>query len=142
MKCDIENNFIIAKLADGEDLFEGIGKIIEKYNVTSGIILSGIGMLRDFEIGYFNGKDYQKEVYEKPHELIALHGSIAMAGKKPTIHLHCGVARGDHLLMGGHLFGAKVAVLNELVILKLEDMKLVRKKSRKSGIMELEVDSD
>ena len=140
MKCDIENNFIVAKLTDGEDLFAEIQNIVEKHNIKSGIIISGIGMLKDFEIGYFDGKEYLKEVYDQPHELVALHGSIAFDRRKLVTHLHCALARNDHHIIGGHLFGATVAVLNELTILKLDEMRLSRRLNKKSGLVELEVE--
>jgi predicted DNA-binding protein with PD1-like motif len=142
MKSDIENNYIVAKLADGENLFGEIEKIVAKYGIRSGIIVCGIGMLKDFEIGFFNGSEYKKEHVTEPHELIALHGSIAFEKKKLVTHLHCGVARCDHSLIGGHLFSATVAVLNELTILKLEEIKMSRKMNRKSGLVELEINSD
>lgn len=142
MKCDIEGNIVVARLYDGEDLFTEIERILQGYEIDSGIVVSSIGMLKDFEIGYFDGKEYLKERYAEPHELIALHGSIAMMKKKPSIHLHCGLANREHRLIGGHLFSAKVCVLNELALLKLGDMKLTRKLNRKSGLTELDIETD
>lgn len=139
MMSDMENNFIVAKLNDGENLFDSLKRLTREYNIRSGTILSGIGMLRNFEIGFFNGERYIKEKIRQPYELIALHGSIATVNNKPSIHIHCGLAGPDHRLIGGHLFRAKVAVLNEITILKFDDMGLTRKKNKKSGIAELEI---
>ncbi len=35
-----------------------------------------IGMLKDSVVGYYNGKEYEKRVFKKGHELLGLHGSI------------------------------------------------------------------
>jgi len=139
MQSAEERHFVVVKLNDGEDLFESIGKVVEKHNISSGIFLGGVGMLRDFEIGYWGGKEYLTEFHETPHELIHLGGSIAHVDGKFMPHIHCAVAGPDHSLKGGHLNRAKVAVLNEITILKLHDFYLTRKLNPTSGLMELEV---
>jgi predicted DNA-binding protein with PD1-like motif len=110
----IEGNLIFAKLDKGEDVFSSIERLIEIYGIKGGTVLSGIGMLREFEIGYFNGKEYEKKFVEKNHELVALHGSISQ--DEPRLHLHAGLAGPDHMIIGGHLFRGKVDPLLELTI--------------------------
>ena len=53
MKSGLENNIIFAKLDDGEDLFGCIQQLVQEHGITSGIILSNIGMLKDFELNFF-----------------------------------------------------------------------------------------
>ncbi|HEU13184.1 MAG: PPC domain-containing DNA-binding protein [Thermoplasmata archaeon] len=109
-----EGNMVFAKFDKGEDLFESILKLLDIYGIRGGTVLSGIGMLRDFEIGYFNGKEYEKKFVERNHELVALHGSISE--DEPRLHLHAGLAGPDHVIIGGHLFGGKVDPLLEITI--------------------------
>ncbi|MGC8565671.1 MAG: PPC domain-containing DNA-binding protein [Thermoplasmata archaeon] len=108
-------NIIIAKLEKDDDVFESIDKLISKYSIAGGIIVSGVGMLKNFEIGYWNGKEYEKKFIEKNHELVAMHGSIAETD--PKIHIHVGLAGPDHMLTGGHLISGKADPMVELTIL-------------------------
>ncbi len=129
------DGFIILKLDDGDDLMECLRRAIKEFSVGSAMITMGIGMLKDAEIGYFTGTCYEKKVLEKPHEMISLQGSISTMGET-VIHLHCGLANEHHQIVGGHLFSAKVCVLNEILIKKV-DVKLGRKLNPKTGLKEL-----
>jgi predicted DNA-binding protein with PD1-like motif len=136
MQSAQEGNMIIIKLDDGEDLLEMIESVIKKHEIGSALIISGIGMLRNFEIGYYNGEKYINEHFVDPMELLSMHGSIA-EGEENRIHIHVGVANNEHKMMGGHLMKAKVCMLNEIVLMKLKDIKLTRELNEKSGLMEL-----
>ncbi len=138
MQSEEEMNYILVKLNDDEDLFLAMESVIDKHEIESGIILSGIGMLRDCEIGFYNGKEYIKERFVDPMELLSMHGSIARK-KEGKIHIHVGLANSEHKVFGGHLFSAKVCVLNEIVLLKLSKISLERKLNEKSGLLELEI---
>ena len=126
---------IVAKLDHGEDLFGSIEKLIEEHGLESALVLSGIGMLSDFTLGYFNQKEYEWKHIEEPMELVSLHGSIAGG----SIHLHCAVVGPDHMVRGGHLKEARVCVLNELVIRRLDRIKLGRGHNPRSGLAEMTV---
>jgi predicted DNA-binding protein with PD1-like motif len=138
MQSDEEKDIIMVKLDAGEDLFEAMGNVIEKHKIQSGLILSGIGMLGDFEIGFYNGTKYINKSYSEPAELLSMHGSIAKQDES-KIHIHVSLAKGDHSVIGGHLMKAKVCVLNEIVIKRFKEIVLMRKLNEKSGLMELEV---
>jgi len=138
MQSAEEENHVIVKLEDREDIFEALGVVILKHDIESAIILSGIGMLRDIEIGYYNGKDYIIERYVDPMELLSMHGSIAKT-KENKIHIHVSLANSEHKVFGGHLIRGKVCMLNEIVLLKAEEIVISRKYNEKTGLMELEV---
>ena len=134
-----EGNFIVLKLDDGEELFECLEKAIDEYDIRSGMILSGIGMLANFEIGFFKDGGYDWVVHEQPHELVAMHGSISTKDET-MIHIHVGLAGPDHGLIGGHLKGARVCVVNEILILKLDSMEFSRVLNPGSGLKELQIE--
>jgi predicted DNA-binding protein with PD1-like motif len=138
MQSAKEGNHIIIKLDDGEDLFKAMTEAINKHEIESGLILSGIGMLGDFEIGFYNGNEYIKERFADPMELLSMHGSIAKE-EGSRIHIHVGLANNEHKVFGGHLFSAKVCMLNEIVLLKLDEITLKRELNEKSGLLELRV---
>ena len=104
------------RLDDGQDLFAALSAFAEKENVTAAAVLFGIGMFRSATFGYWDGQQYRPEELKVPHEVVALHGSIARADDAPSIHLHGAVAGPDHRLVGGHLMRATVGVLQEVVI--------------------------
>ena len=131
-----ENGHVVLKLDDGEDLFENLNKAIEMFDIRSGFVLLGIGMLKEMEIGFFGGNEYSWKRLEEPHELIALHGSISTKDEV-IIHLHCGLANSDHEIIGGHLKAAKVCVINEILIKKLDDVELGRNLNPRTGLKEL-----
>ncbi len=138
MKVRREGNVLVMRLDDGEDLFQSLEAALQMNSVTSGVILTGIGMLRDFEIGYYNGKDYEKKRREEPHELVALHGSIASGPENLRLHLHAALASPEHEIIGGHLFGGKVCVVNEITVLALDNIGLVRTRDERTGLMLLD----
>jgi len=139
MQSSEDTNFIMIKLSDGEDLFSSLEEIVKKHDIKAGAFLCGVGMLRDFETGYWTGKEYESEMHESPHELLHFGGSIATVDGKPMFHIHCTVAGRDHRVIGGHANKATVAMLNEIVIRKFENMDLTRKLNPNSGLVELEI---
>ena len=137
MKSSEDKNLIVVKLDDGEDLFESLDSLIRKHEIGSGLVLSGIGMLRNFVLGYFDGKEYQKKDFKDPCELISLQGSISTKGET-VIHLHSSLADENNNVVGGHLFQAEVCSLNEIVIQRLERIALGRELDPETGLKMLD----
>ena len=136
METRQDGNTILLKLSDGEDLVASVEAAARKHNVESGAVLWGIGMIQDFEVGFFGPKGYEKSTFAERHELLALHGSIAMRGD-PKLHLHVAAGRRDHAVIGGHLFRAKTAVVNEIHIARFDAIHLNRRLNEKTGLREL-----
>lgn len=103
------------RLDQGQDLFATLSNFAREHAIRAAVVVSGIGMLRDVTVGYWNGSEYVRHELPQPHELVGLHGSIAEADG-PSVHLHAALAGPDHSLVGGHLMRATVWVLNELLI--------------------------
>ncbi len=134
-----EGRFIVAKLSKGENLVAALKEIIEKHGIVSGLVISGIGMLRNVELGYYSGEEHELRTFEKPRELVALHGSMT-TGEETIIHLHCALSDENYDVIGGHLIDAEVAVIAELVIAKLSKIELGRELNPATGLKELSVD--
>ena len=139
METRQEGNTIVLKLSDGEDLFSSLETAGHKHNIESGAILWGIGMVQDFEIGFFGPGGYEKAAFQDRHELIALHGSIAM-NADPKLHLHIAAGKRDHSVLGGHLFRAKTAVVNEIFVTRFDTIHFNRRFNDKTGLRELILD--
>src|SRR5256886_9775952 len=134
-----ERDTVFVKLAAGEHLLPSREAAAREHHVESGTVMWGIGMLRDVEIGFFGPKGYDKTVFSERHELLGLHGSISLRGD-PLLHLHVTLGRPDHGAIGGHLFRAKTAVVNEIQIARLDGMRFNRHLNEATGLPELVFD--
>lgn len=115
MQAVSEGTRWMLRLDQGQDLFATLSHFAREHEIRAAVVVSGIGMLRDVTVGYWNGSEYVRHELPQPHELVGLHGSIAEADG-PSIHLHAALAGPDHSLVGGHLMRATVWVLNELFL--------------------------
>lgn len=129
MYWKIEGNILMVRLETGEKILEKLKEVVESNRVVSGVVLSGIGMLKDIEVGYFQSleKGYQRHYIPYPCELVSLSGNISRQEEGYNIHLHVGLIKPDGDSTGGHLFGGTVQYTNEIFILLLNSP-LIRKK--------------
>lgn len=135
MRGCADGDHVVLKLDDGEDLLKCLRDAVDEYGIGSGFVVLGIGMLCESEIGYYTGNGYERRRLDEPHELVALHGSISTDGET-VIHLHCALAGADHRIVGGHIFSAKVRVVNEILIRKT-GVRLGRRLNPATGLKEL-----
>ncbi len=127
MEYKIENQVLIAKLDDGDDLFQAIEVMMNEIDYGSAVVVSAIGMLNDFKLGFYDKEtgEYEWEEYDEPKELLSIKGSVTEDGSK---HLHAEIAGRDHDVSGGHLDGGKVFNVTELTLLLFKDLKLTRER--------------
>ena len=104
------------RLDDGQDLFAALGEFARAHDLRAAQVVFGIGMFRSAAVGYWDGREYRAHELTVPHEVVALHGTIARADDAPSVHLHAGLAGPDHRLVGGHLLRATVGVLEEVLL--------------------------
>jgi len=104
------------RIDEGADLFEALRTFATTHQVRAASIVEGIGMLQTAELGYWNGREYDPHAISVPHELVAMHGSIAEADGAPSLHLHVALGGPDHRIVGGHLLRARVGVLVEAYV--------------------------
>ncbi len=136
------DNLIIARLFPDEDLQEKLQEICQKHKVKTAIILSGIGQLKNFKLGYFKNKgDYTPEFFSKPHEMISLSGIISKQGDNYESHLHISLGDENKRVIGGHLIEGIVEITNEIVLLK-SDILLQRKTEETTGLRGLFLEDD
>lgn len=138
MESAVDGNTIMVKLDDGEDLFGSLRGIARTHRVSEGVVLFGIGQLRYFELGYFDGRTYQRKIINEPYELVALHGSLT-PNLDPPMHLHAALSKDDLVMVGGHLFKATVAVINEMCIQRLPAVQMGRDLDSRTGLKKLTV---
>lgn len=104
------------RLDDGQDLFAELTAFAEREEVRAAAVAFGIGMFRRAVVGYWDGSRYVRHDLAVPHEVVGLHGSIARADDRPSVHLHAALAGPDHRVVGGHLLEATVGILQEILV--------------------------
>ena len=120
---------VAGKLKIGIDLLEGIGELAERENITTGVILSGVGALERaiFRNVKVMPHDYKMEdkyrLYadiQKPLELVSLSGWIATTRDgKLNIHAHYSATTviDDKLVsLGGHLIKGTITSIKVVVV--------------------------
>ena len=137
MEIQQEKNVVVAKFSQGEVL-RNIQDLMNKQGFDAAVILSGIGMLKNAVIGYFDGEKYIEEHLEIPVELVSMQGNIGRETHTQEIvcHLHVALADHTHIVKGGHLLKGEVWVVNEIVLQILEKIQIIRKKNNQ-GLMEM-----
>ena len=127
--------FVLVRLEHGEDIIESI-KLTVKEERSTMVLVVGLGMISDFELGFFDRGNYLTQSYNDPHELLSLQGTIATEGE-PRIHIHATVANKEHEAFGGHLMRGKAWMSIEIGLLRLERLISVRSMDpeKKVGIL-------
>jgi len=103
---------LFIRMTDGEDLLSGLSGL----DVSSALIIGGIGMVRGLRLGYWSGEGYEEHRVDGPAELLTMQGNIAMHGSERIVHCHLSVAGRDGTVRGGHLLAATVANTAEIAL--------------------------
>jgi len=129
-----KDGIIFVRLFPNEDIYEELKKVCEKHNIETAIVISGIGQLKDFQLGYFKEKgNYTPQEFSKPHELLSLSGNISKQESGYEFHLHAVLGNENKETVGGHLIKGTVEVTNEIVLLKT-DLKVKRRIEEATGL--------
>ena len=115
-----ENTYFIY-LEKGESVVKELTIFCKEHKINNGYI-SGIGAVNNIELGSYNSKngEYIKKIFKDNHELITTQGNIMLLNDEPFIHVHITIGNHNMEIFGGHLFSAKIAVVGEFVINKIE----------------------
>ena len=137
MEYTQSGDLILVRLHQDEDLYEQLKAVAEACDVRTGVVLSGIGMLKQAELNFFvkNG-EYSAVLFPEPMELVSMTGNIIKQDGDWHFHVHAVLARHTKEAVAGHLSKGKVNVTNEIVILKT-DAKAERRLDGATGLMAL-----
>jgi predicted DNA-binding protein with PD1-like motif len=129
---------LMLRLNHGEDILASIQQAIKEERSTL-LLVTGLGMVCDFELGYFDSGKYLRKAFSEPHELLALQGTVASEGE-PRVHIHATVADKGHRAFGGHLMRGKVWMSNEIGFVRLEGnvSKRLEDPERRVGILHIQ----
>jgi len=122
IKAESEQDLVV-RLVDGEDLISSL----QGLSLDSAVLLNGVGMLRDLELGYWNGSSYDVQRIADPVELLSLQGNFARKGDERIVHCHATIAKHGAAAFGGHVLKATVNNTAEIYIRVLTEITLERK---------------
>lgn len=134
-----EKNFVTARLKSGDNYIESLLEVAKKKKITSSFILNSIGMLKDVELAFFEGKgQYKINKLEGPLEVTSVQGNIGTTkdGELKT-HIHITLSDKDGKAFGGHLQRGTVWVTAEILLLKLGKIELKRELEKDTGLFGL-----
>lgn len=129
-----KDDLIFIRLFPDENIYEKLEAVCRKYQINTAVVISGIGQLKDFKLGYFKEKgNYTPEHFKTPHELLSLEGNIAKKDEEYIFHLHATLGNENKETVGGHLIEGVVEVTNEIVLLKV-NVRINRKTEDTTGL--------
>jgi len=130
---------LVARLKPGSDLLLSIRSLAEKEGIVSGVILSGVGLLRAASLR--NCKSFPDQYpitdvnrtflrFEKPLEILSLTGNVSGFQGKPSVHAHITLSYVEHgriSVIGGHLIeGCLVFGFAEIFLMELEKVQMTK----------------
>ena len=126
MKKSRSGNLHFIKLDKGEELIASITAFANEVGIKSGF-LTGIGVLKNAEIGYFDVKKAQYDIkkLDGEFELLSLMGNVGITDGKISPYLHVVLGNNEFQCLGGHLLKGYIGITCEL-ILAATDMRLER----------------
>jgi uncharacterized protein len=143
----ILRDIVLFRLMPGEDIFEGLKRVLKENGLERGVVLSAIGSLKnvtfrnvqphvDLPVSLDNTNIFEEE---GPFELLSLEGNVFPLenGGDPIIHLHVLLGSPTGALRGGHLIKATVFSTAEIVMGKIEGSTVRKAKSGVTGLQEL-----
>lgn len=140
MQYKEEGSLVIAMFTQG-DIIHNVQQLTLERDIHSAVVMSGIGMLRDAVVGFFDGREYVTHTVEGAAELVSLTGNLGREADSGQVvcHLHAALATADHALLGGHLMEGQVAVVNEIVLHRLEHTTITRRRNNQ-GLLEMHLE--
>ena len=109
------NSDILLRLDPGDEIHSSIQLASKELGINSAAITSGIGRICNTDIGYLGADSiYQHNLIKENVELLSLQGNLAILDGEPFTHIHIVCNSDDHVVHGGHLFSAVVAVTAEI----------------------------
>ncbi len=128
---------IVARVKPGSDLLRSLQKIAAEEGITSGVIVSGVGLLKQARLRNCESLPDEYPItdanrtflsFEKPLEILSISGNVTLAEGESLVHAHLTLSQveGDEItVIGGHLIeGCMVFGFSEFAILELEGVTL------------------
>ncbi|UCH71520.1 MAG: DUF296 domain-containing protein [Thermoplasmatales archaeon] len=140
MQTKEEKDIIFVRLFPDEDVNEQLKKACNDHNVKTAVVISGIGQLKNAQLGYFKEKgNYVPARFSKPQEILSLTGNICKQEGDYALHLHAILGDEKKNAIGGHFIEGTISVTGEIVLLNT-DADIQRKIDSTTGLNLLYLD--
>ncbi|MEM2908119.1 MAG: DUF296 domain-containing protein [Candidatus Hadarchaeales archaeon] len=114
-------DFLVIRLDEGERIVERVEEVCSREGITSGIIHSVAGALKECTLIFRRG--CQQEFRE--HLEVVGNGNVSEVNGRPKVHLH--IAGGnDSRTVSGHLIEGVVTVFCEVILQALQGFEMKR----------------
>lgn len=104
-------------LDTGDEIISSLKNLAEREGIK-GASISGIGTLKDPELGFFDlGKrEYLKKTFKGDFELLSLLGNISVSKDGIVVHNHVLISDDKFATLGGHLFKGTITGTGEIMV--------------------------
>lgn len=135
MKRFVSNEVLQGRLNKGDDIIEGLTKVVTQNHIIAGMI-SAIGAVSKARIGYFNQyeKKYEEMEFNEPMEVLSLKGNISLKDDSTFLHLHVILSKSDYSVVGGHLYTGSLVYALEYQIIPFHGGYFKRKLDADTGL--------
>ena len=134
MEVSLKDGVLLVRLSDGDDLEAGLAAALKQNNLTSGVVVGGVGMLRNAALSFYVGKgEYETVPVEGEAELCALSGNVSTMDGEMVIHLHAVLGMQGGAALAGHLSKGQVNMTAEIAIM-ITPQRMVRVVDSKTGL--------
>ncbi|MEO6719308.1 MAG: PPC domain-containing DNA-binding protein [Ferruginibacter sp.] len=125
------------RLKPGEDLKQGIQKLVAEKQIKAGWISTCAGSLTEYNIRFANQPNGSSDTGH--FEIVSLTGTVSVNGS----HVHLSISDGNGKTIGGHLMdGCKIYTTAEIVILSDNGLEFKRAKDGTTPWEELQISED
>lgn len=114
VRRETEDTFLVC-LHPGELVRQCLEQACLDWGIFGGSV-SGIGGVREVELGFWRSPDYQRKALAGNWELLSLLGNISSYEGRPFAHLHVSLADENLNVLGGHFFEARVTATAEIFL--------------------------
>lgn len=122
------------RLKPGEDLKQGIEKIVTEKKINAGWVATCVGSLTDYMIRFANQPDGSSGYGH--FEIVSLTGTVGINGS----HLHISISDSTGHTIGGHLMsGCKIYTTAEIVLQSTDKYEFKREKDGTTPWEELQI---
>ncbi len=105
-------NVYAFRLKPGEDLKDGILRVVNEKQIAAGWISSAVGSLTEYHIRFANQPDGSRA--SGFYEIVSITGTVSIHGS----HIHLSVSDSTGQTIGGHLLeGCKIYTTAEIVLM-------------------------
>jgi predicted DNA-binding protein with PD1-like motif len=119
----------VARFDDGDDVLAGIGGLVEKEGIRSGVVYLVGGMKGgSFVVGPEDETMPPKPVWrsmDESHEVLAF-GTIFYEGDEPRVHMHGAFGKHDKVKVGCLRKDSETFLILEAVIMELDGINATR----------------